>query len=132
MPSVYLGNHAALDHKGEIVDGQQVTCIHIPEEDTHGEVFRTITHADGLWPKMAAEDAKWVASDNERLARALSAHFDCPIIDLGEAGQKYAHAMDASAHGAKPEEFTPGTGNDSRDVTPATIPDKPEEWEDLS
>lgn len=107
MPIVLLGNHAALDHKGNVVEGQQVTLINIPEQDTHQEGFRTITHEDGLWRRIAAEDAAWVASDSERMAQALAAHFGCPIVDLDEGHAKYAHALSAAAQGMKPEDLDP-------------------------
>lgn len=107
MPIVLLGNHAALDPDGNVVEGQQVTSIHIPEDDTHSERFRTITHDDGLWRRIAAEPAVWVASDDERLARALAAFFDCPIHDLGEGHRRLAHAVRASDLGVKPEDLNP-------------------------
>src|SRR5438270_11420118 len=97
MPIVLLGNHAALDPDGTVVEGQQVTSIHIPDVHTHQERFRTITHEDGLWKKIGAQDATWVASDDERLARVLSAHFDCPIHDLEVGRAKLAHAVRAEA-----------------------------------
>jgi hypothetical protein len=105
MPVVLLGNHAALDHEGNVVEGQQVTSIHIPEGDSHSERFRTITHDDGLWRRLASGDAAWVASDDERLARALSAHFDCPVHDLDEGRAKLVHATRAADLGVKPEEL---------------------------
>jgi hypothetical protein len=108
MPIVLLGNHAALDPEGNVVEGQQVTSIHIPDEDTHSERFRTITHDDGLWKKLAGDDAAWVASDDERLARALSAFFDCPVHDLEEGRQKLAHALRAADLGVKPEDLDAG------------------------
>jgi hypothetical protein len=107
MPVVLLGNHAALDPDGNVVEGEQVTSIHIPEEDTHQERFRTITHEDGLWKRIAAQDAAWVASDDERLARVLSAHFDCPVHDLEEGRRKLAHATRAAELGVKPEDLDP-------------------------
>lgn len=109
MPIVLLGNHNAIDHDGSELPGQQVTTIHIPEEDTHRERMRTITHEDGLWARMAAPgtDAAWVASDDERLAQALAAHFDCPLIDLDDGHQRLAHAVRAADLGVKPEDLDP-------------------------
>ena len=107
MAIVLLGNHAALDPDGNVVEGENVTVVHIPDEDTHSERFRTITHDDGLWPQIGAEPAVWVASDDERLARALSAFFDCPIHELEEGHRKLAHATRAAELGVKPEELDP-------------------------
>lgn len=84
MPVVLLGNHAALD-RGQPVDGEQVTMVVIPESDTHSEGFRSIAHSDGVWSQIAAEPAVWVASESSRMATALSAHFDCPVIPMNEA-----------------------------------------------
>jgi len=112
MAIVLLGNHAALDPDGNVVEGQQVTTIHIPDEDSHSERFRTITHDDGLWKRIASEPAAWVASDDERLARALSAFFDCDIHDLEEGRARLAHATRAAEMGIKPEDLEPGETSD--------------------
>jgi hypothetical protein len=104
MPTVQLGNHAAL-YKGEVVEGERVTTIHVPEDDPHHERMRTITHADGLWPAVsAAEKPAWVTCDDPELERALAAHWDCPI----------------------------GNPNATDDADEApSIPDRPEEWGQL-
>lgn len=87
MPVVLLGNHAALD-RGEKVDGKQVTTIVFPDTDTHSERMRTLTHDDGIWGKVAGEDPVWVASEDDRLARAIAGYFGCPVIDTVDA---YGH-----------------------------------------
>jgi hypothetical protein len=69
--------------------------------------MRNITHAEGVWVKIAGEDAAWVASDDERLARALAAHFDCPIHDMEEGQRRLAHATRAAEAGVKPEDLDP-------------------------
>lgn len=84
MPLVYLGNHAALDggriaDGGRVIEGQQVTTIHLSEDDTHSERVRTIIHDDGLWVRLSAEPPAWVESDDPKLESALAAIFDCPI-----------------------------------------------------
>jgi len=78
MPTVRLGNHAALDPDGNTVPGQQITTIHIPDTDPHEDRMRNITHRDGLWSRLAAEPPAWVASDDPELEAALARHFDCP------------------------------------------------------
>lgn len=79
MPIIRLGNKAALDDRGRTLDDPQITTITIMDEDDLDTRMRTITHADGLWPRVSAAPASWVSSDDPDLELALAAHFSCPI-----------------------------------------------------
>lgn len=79
MPTVYLGNPAALD-RGKPMDGQRVTTAVIPEDYTAAEALAVVTHADGVWANHSSAGAPlWVESSDEELANALSKHYGCPI-----------------------------------------------------
>lgn len=84
MPTVRLGNHAALD-KGRVVEGEQITTIHVPDVDPHEDRMRNITHNDGLWRSVASAPPVWVECDDPELERALAAHFDCRVGEIEEA-----------------------------------------------
>lgn len=122
MPIVLLGNHSALDN-GEPLEGEQVTTVIIPDTDTHSEGFRTITHNDGVWARVASEDAVWVASDSERMAIALGAHFGCPVISLEEAyehrdaANRVADALETET-GITDEDVEQLLGSGSEDAAP--------------
>lgn len=79
MPIIRLGNKAALDERGRTLDDPQITTITIMDEDDLDTRMRTITHADGLWPRVSGAPASWVSSDDPDLELALAAHFACPI-----------------------------------------------------
>jgi hypothetical protein len=86
MSLVLLGNHAAL-HKGKVIDGEQITIVHFPEDtDTHQERMRTLTHEEqGIWNDVSGHAApRWVASDDETLANAIASHYGCPVIAMSE------------------------------------------------
>lgn len=78
MPIIRLGNKAALDGAKQ-VPGHQITTIPIHDEDDLTTRMRTITHPDGLWPRVSSAPAAWVASDDPDLELALATHFACPI-----------------------------------------------------
>lgn len=81
MPIVRLGNQASLDKDrwGRPLEGNRVTTITILDEDSTETRLRTILHDDGLWPRVSAAPAAWVASDDAELESALAEHFNCPI-----------------------------------------------------
>lgn len=78
MPTARLGNRAAID-RGQILEGNRVTTVHILDEDSLSERMRTLTHADGLWPNMSVHPAAWVECDDPELEAALATHFGCPV-----------------------------------------------------
>lgn len=81
MPIVRLGNRAAVDN-GQVLDGERVSTIVIPPEDSHDEQMRTIIHGDGLWARISAAPPSWVESDDPDLEAALAEHFNCRIGEL--------------------------------------------------
>lgn len=78
MPIVRLGNHAALDN-GRVLEGFRVTTIPVPDDDSHSDRMRNITHADGLWPRVSAAPPAWVECNDAELEKALAEHFGCPV-----------------------------------------------------
>lgn len=78
MATVRLGNHHALDNMRP-VRGEQVTTIHIPDDDSHEDRLRNITDVNGLWPRIASGPPAWVDSDDPELAQALAEYFECPV-----------------------------------------------------
>lgn len=88
MPTVLLGNPAALEHGNPI--GEQVTVHVIPEGDTHDERMRTLTHRrEGVWIAIADEHPSWVASDDNDLATAIAEHYGCPVVDIHEGRDRF-------------------------------------------
>lgn len=103
MPTVLLGNPAALEHGNPI--GEQVTVHVIPDRDTHDERMRTLTHhREGVWIAIADERPSWVASDDDELAAAIAAHYSCPVISIHDAQgrflEKHPHPIALSHIGA--------------------------------
>lgn len=79
MPVIRLGNKAALD-RGQVIEGNQITTVSVYDEDTLEARMRTLTHDDGLWPRMSSAPAAWVeCPDDSDLESALASHFSCPI-----------------------------------------------------
>lgn len=78
MPIARLGNTAALD-RGQIMLGNRVTTVQIMDENDLPTRMRTITHQDGLWPRLSVEPAAWVECNDPELEKALAAYFNCPI-----------------------------------------------------
>jgi len=78
MPTVRLGNKAALD-RGQVIEGNQVTTMNVLDEDDLATRIRTITHADGLWPRMSSAPPAWVECDDPELEAALAEQFGCPV-----------------------------------------------------
>lgn len=78
MPTVRLGNTAAL-HQGQVLEGNRVTTVPFVDEDDLAMRVRTLTHSDGLWPRVSAAAPAWVTCDDPDLELAIAAHFSCPI-----------------------------------------------------
>lgn len=79
MITVHFGNPAPLD-AGRPYPGPQITTALLPTSYTDAELFRTVTHRDGLWPAHSSASApSWVESDHPELADVLAAHYGCPI-----------------------------------------------------
>lgn len=78
MPIARFGNTAALD-RGQIMPGNQITTVQILDENDLSTRMRTITHQDGLWPRMSVEPAAWVECNDPALEKALARYFNCPI-----------------------------------------------------
>lgn len=88
MPTVFLGNPAALEYGNPV--GEQVTVHIIPESDTHDERMRTLTHhREGVWFAISDDKPSWVASDDDSLAQAIAAHYDCSIIPIRDARGRF-------------------------------------------
>ena len=79
MPVVRLGNKAAFDGPHRIMPGNRVTTIHVLDEDDLPTRMRTLTHQDGLWPRMSPVPAAWVEATDPELEEALAEFFNCPI-----------------------------------------------------
>lgn len=82
MATAWLGNKAPLelDKAGNPLSGKLITKIgNIHEDDDLEAQMRTITHADGLWPRVSFAPAAWVECDDPKLEKALAEHFGCPI-----------------------------------------------------
>lgn len=79
MITLRLGNPAPLD-AGRPIPGPQVTTGFLPPSYTDAELFRTVTHQDGLWPAHSSAPApSWVECDRQDLAEVLATHYGCPI-----------------------------------------------------
>ena len=81
MPTVHLGNPAAVDPKSGAPldphpDGEHVTTSDIPDDRPLAAQILTVTHSGGAWAKHSDAPAPtWVESDSPELAAALSAAF---------------------------------------------------------
>lgn len=78
MPIARLGNKAALD-RGQVMTGNRITTVQILDEDDLSTRMRTITHPDGLWPRMSVAPAAWVECTDPELEKTLADFFNCPI-----------------------------------------------------
>lgn len=78
MPTVRLGNRAALD-RGQILSGNRVTTVLIVDDDPLESRVRTVAHADGLWPTVSAAPPVWVTCEDPDLQAALADAFGCPV-----------------------------------------------------
>lgn len=79
MPLIRLGNSSAVD-RGQPLPGNRVTTVQVRDEDDTETRVRTITHADGLWPRMSMAPAAWVECPGDsELESALSEFFNCPV-----------------------------------------------------
>jgi hypothetical protein len=81
---IRFGNPAALE-SGQLLTGEQVTTVNIPERYDEEQCFDVITGLEGVWSTYSAASAPtWIESDNEDLAEQLSEYYACPIGRLGE------------------------------------------------
>lgn len=89
---VWAGNPAPIRHNLEenaengprVGDVEVVAFFRIPEEYTDDERLMTITSASGIWSSLSVGPPSWVATEDDKLSRRLSAWFDCEVKSVEE------------------------------------------------
>lgn len=91
MPTALLGNPKPLERGNPVPGGEQVTLRIMPESGwTHDEHMRDLTHhRDGVWLGIADEPPSWVASDDAVIAQAIADRYNCPVISLSDARERF-------------------------------------------
>jgi len=96
VPTIWLGNHAAVDHipTGEVddrgehvkvrtpIEGKRCTIVQPPDDISVAEIITTLTHPSGVWAAHSNADAPaWVASTDPELTQVLASVWGCEARD---------------------------------------------------